>query len=140
MTGPMRSKPTRSALFGALMLALCITLVLPYASIQTGGIMLNTSGSVPTGLYRAAAPEDATYVSFCLRRKHRVFRFYPRYCSPDRAQDRQVLKRIVNRRADGALQVRGDLPNAIDSRILGHIRPEQQRGFWIPLLIWRGLS
>ncbi len=126
----------RIILFGAVVLAVGITLVLPYASLQTSGVMLNTSGSVPTGLYRASAPDTAPYVSFCLRRKHRVFRFYPRYCSPDNLEARQILKRIVTRRADGALRVAGDLPNAIDSRILGHIRPEQQRGFWTPLWLW----
>ena len=131
------SSITRSVLlFGALILAVAVTLVLPYASIQVGGVMLNTSASVPTGLYRAAASEHASYVSFCLRRKHRVFRFYPRYCSPDRPEGRQILKRITERRADGVLYVRGDLPNAIDSLILGHIRPDQQRGFWTPLWIW----
>ena len=133
----MKPKLSRSAiLFGALLLAVVSALALPYASIQTRWVMLNTSASVPTGFYRAAKPETASYVSFCLHRKHRVFRFYKQYCSPDNPQGRQVIKRIIKRRADGALRVRGDLPRSIDSKILGAIQPNQQRGFWKPLLIW----
>ena len=103
---------------------------------QFGWINANPSGSVPVGLYVKASPETAEYVSFCLAPKHQVLKFYDHFCSPDNPGGTRILKRIVERRADGSLIVRGDIAFAIDSQILGPIFKDQISGFWNPLLVW----
>ena len=101
---------------------------------QLGWIIGNPTNSVSPGFYRAAAPERADHVTFCLGTRHRGARFYPRYCSPDLPGGIRILKRVSIRHADGSLTVAGDTPDAIDSRVLGTVRSEEIRGWWKPLL------
>ena len=99
-------------------------------------LTFNRTDSVPIGLYRAVPKDKATYVSFCLRSEHRVFRFYEQYCSPDNLEGTRVLKRVRKAHANGDMIVEGDVYNAIDSRVLGPITPAQQRGYWRALLVF----
>lgn len=107
---------------------------------RRGWINANQSGSVPVGLYIKASPDGAAYVSFCLTKRHSVFAFYARYCSPDNPDGKRIIKRIVERRADGSLVVQGDIEFAIDSKVLGSIDPYQIRGFWNALLVLARIS
>lgn len=99
-------------------------------------LTLNRTSSVPIGLYRAVPKEKASYVSFCLRSEHRVFRFYEQYCSPDNPEGTRILKRLRKAYANGDMRVEGDVFNAIDSRLLGSVTPKQQRGYWRALLVF----
>ena len=101
---------------------------------RAGLLIGNASPSVPRGLYRAASPQDATYVTFCLGPRHRALPPYQALCSPDSPDSPQVIKRITTRHADGSLSVGGDTPRALDSRFLGPVRPDEIRGWWRPLL------
>lgn len=99
-------------------------------------LTLNRTSSVPIGLYRAVPKEKASYVSFCLRSEHRVFRFYEQYCSPDNPEGTRILKRLRKAYANGDMMVEGDVFNALDSRLLGSVTPKQQRGYWRALLVF----
>jgi type IV secretory pathway protease TraF len=121
-------------------IALCATLaatllVLLYVLFPRNVFLVNTTDSVPIGLYIKASPETARYVSFCLRKEHEIYTFYPHYCSADHPDGRGLLKRIHQREEDGALLVAGDTFNAIDTRLIGAVRSSQIRGFWQPLLV-----
>ena len=87
-----------------------------------------------TNTLYAVSPERAGYVSFCLDHRHRNRDYYDRFCSTDRPHGLRILKRIAERRPDGSLIVRGDSPRALDSQLLGPVKPEQIRAWWRPLI------
>ena len=116
-----------------------LTLVILTAGLvnQLGLIIGNPTRSVPPGLYRIAAPDKADHVTFCLGTRHRGKPFYPLYCSPDAPGYIRILKRISEQHPDGSLTVEGDTPDALDSRLLGPIRHQEIRGWWVPLITER---
>ena len=98
------------------------------------GLLLgNASTSVPRGLYVRATPDKATYVTFCLGERHRSGTWYRHLCSPDDPDGVRILKRVGEMR-EGCLIVEGDGPRALDSRVLGPIRTDEIRGWWVPVL------
>ena len=100
----------------------------------SAGLMLgNATPSVPPGLYLKADPADATYVTFCVGRRHGAAEWYGHFCSPDNPAGVPILKRIVGR-GDGNVIVAGDVPRALDSRVLGPVRLNEIRGWWRPLI------
>lgn len=125
-------------LFGKYMwLVLSVSVLISlYVFMPREVLTLNRTSSVPIGLYRAVPKEKASYVSFCLRSEHRVFRFYEQYCSPDNPEGTRILKRLRKAYANGDMRVEGDVFNAIDSRLLGSVTPKQQRGYWRALLVF----
>ena len=98
-----------------------------------GLVLGNASTSVPRGLYVRAAPDKATYVTFCLGERHRSGAWYGHLCSPNDPDGVRILKRVGEMR-EGNLIVEGDEPRALDSRVLGPIRAAEIRGWWIPVL------
>ena len=115
-------------------IAVVIMLTCVFAANKAGLIIGNPTPSVPRGLYYAVSPERAGYVSFCLDHRHRDRDYYDRFCSTDRPRGLRILKRIAERRPDGSLIVRGDSPKALDSRLLGPVKPDQIRAWWQPLI------
>ena len=115
-------------------IAVVIMLVGVFAANKADLIIGNPTTSVPRGLYYAVSPEYAGYVSFCLDHRHRDRDYYDRFCSTDRPRGLRILKRIAERQQDGSLIVRGDSPRALDSRLLGPVRPEQIRAWWKPFI------
>ena len=115
-------------------IAVVIMLIGLFAANKAGLIIGNPTPSVPRGLYYAVSPERAGYVSFCLDHRHRDRDYYDRFCSTDRPHGLRILKRIAERRPDGSLIVRGDSPRALDSQLLGPVKPEQIRAWWRPLI------
>lgn len=124
-----RLAPAGYAIIGAL------TLVALYALLPRGVLTYNLSASVPIGIYRAVPSEKASYITFCLKKEHFFFDFYEGYCSPDRPDGTPIIKRVRRIQSDGSIIVEGDIFNAIDSRILGPITQDQQRGYWHALLV-----
>lgn len=121
----------RPVLVGA---ALSVALLAVIGLAAARGLLLgNTSTSVPRGLYLRAAPDEATYVTFCLGERHRAGGWYRHLCSPDDPDGVRILKRVDERRT-GYVLVEGDGPRALDSRVLGPIRTDEVRGWWIPVL------
>ena len=98
-----------------------------------GRVIVNTSASVPVGLYAAAAPASATFVTFCLPRLPPEVRHDPAFCTPERPAGRPVLKRVHAVTARGVV-VGGDRPDALDSRLFGPLEPALVRGWWRPVL------
>ncbi|MDE0697211.1 MAG: hypothetical protein OXH76_15430 [Boseongicola sp.] len=98
-----------------------------------GLVLGNASTSVPRGLYLRSAPEKATYVTFCLGERHRSGTWYRHLCSPDDPNGVRILKRVGQVRA-GNVIVEGDGPRALDSRVVGPVRADEIRGWWIPVL------
>ena len=122
--------PRRILLGAALFVAVLTGIGLAAAC---GLVLGNAGASVPRGLYLKAAPDKATYVTFCLGERHRSDGWYGHLCSPDDPGGLQILKRVSERRK-GQVIVEGDGPRALDSRILGPIRADEIRGWWVPLL------
>ena len=100
---------------------------------SSGLILANATTSVPRGLYRKAAPETATYVTFCLGSRHAGGKWYRHFCSPDNPDGVPILKR-VGQRLDGQVIVEGDGPRPLDSHVLGPVRLEEIRGWWRPVV------
>ncbi|MYG82086.1 MAG: hypothetical protein F4187_10160 [Gemmatimonadetes bacterium] len=98
-----------------------------------GLVLGNATMSVPRGLYLRAVPDEATYITFCLGERHRSAAWYRRFCSPDNLGGLRILKRIREAR-EGHVIVEGDGPRALDSRILGPVRADEIRGWWIPVV------
>lgn len=96
-------------------------------------ILGNATPSVPRGLYPKADPADVTHVTFCLGRRHGAAEWYGHFCSPDSPAGVRILKRIAER-GDGHVIVAGDMPRALDSRVLGPIRLHEIRGWWRPAI------
>ena len=119
-------------------LPLCLSvaaLLIAVGLANTAGLVIgNSTTSVPRGIYYAAAPARANYVSFCLGRQHRHADYYAYFCSPDHPDGIRILKRIVRHMPDGSLVVQGDSPRALDSRYLGPVHHDQIRGWWRPLI------
>ena len=116
-------------------LAITAMLVSVSAANRAGLVIGNPTPSVPRGLYYAASPEEAEYVSFCLDQRHRERDYFGRFCSSEHQSGFRILKRIAERRPDGSLIVRGDSHRALDSRLLGPVKPQQIRAWWRPLII-----
>ena len=119
------------SLLGAASVAMALSAVGLAAS--SGLLLGNATNSVPRGLYRKADPAAATYVTFCLGARHRSAAWYGRLCSPDDREGVPVLKRVAEMR-EGHVIVEGDGPHPLDSRILGPVRLEEVRGWWVPVL------
>ncbi|MYI69779.1 MAG: hypothetical protein F4103_13900 [Boseongicola sp. SB0673_bin_14] len=119
------------ALLGAASVAMALSAIGVAAS--SGLLLANATTSVPRGLYRKADPADATYVTFCLGARHRPAAWYGRLCSPDDPEGVPVLKRVAEV-LDGHVIVEGDGRDALDSRVLGPVRLEEVRGWWVPVL------
>lgn len=100
---------------------------------SVGLILGNATPSVPRGLYLKADPADATHVTFCLGRRHGAAEWYGHYCSPDSPAGVRILKRIAERPI-GNVIVAGDMPRALDSRVLGPVRLNEIRGWWRPVI------
>lgn len=100
---------------------------------SVGLILGNATTSVPRGLYLKADPADATYVTFCLGHRHGAAEWYGNFCSPDNPAGVRILKRIAERPI-GNVIVAGDLPRALDSRVLGPVRLNEIRGWWRPVI------
>ena len=115
--------------------AVAVTLLAAIGIAASTGLLLgNATTSVPRGLYVRAAPDAATYVTFCLGRRHAAADWYRNFCSPDEPDGVPILKRIGQRRACNVI-VEGDGPRALDSRVLGHVREDEIRGWWVPLVL-----
>lgn len=125
---PSRPGP---ALLGAASVAMALSAIGVAAS--SGLLLANATTSVPRGLYRKADPAAATYVTFCLGERHRTAAWYGHLCSPDDPEGVPVLKRVAEVR-EGHVIVEGDGRDALDSRILGPVRLEEVRGWWVPVL------
>ena len=115
-------------------IATALGLLLIAGANAAGLIIGNATTSVPRGIYRVAAPERATHVTFCLGARHREAAWYPLFCSPDNPGGTRILKRIAARHPEGHLTVEGDTPRALDSRWLGPVRTDEVRGWWRPLV------
>ena len=102
---------------------------------SAGLVLGNATTSVPRGIYLKADPGAATYVTFCLGKRHAAAAWYGLVCSPDNPDGVRILKRLVERR-DGAVIVEGDEPRALDSRVVGPVRLDEIRGWWRPLIRW----
>ncbi len=100
---------------------------------SAGLILGNATPSVPRGLYLKADPADATYVTFCLGRRDGAAEWYGHFCSPANPAGVRILKRIAERPI-GNVMVAGDLPLALDSRVLGPVRLNEIRGWWRPVI------
>lgn len=101
---------------------------------RAGWFTMNWTASAPAGVYLQSAPADATYITFCLERRHAAFRFYDQVCHPDNEEGMRLIKLIETRQPDGDIVVAGRGDIAIDSRLLGSIKPAQIRGWWVPVL------
>ncbi len=99
-------------------------------------ITFNWTASAPVGMYVRTPMERATFVSFCLRQEHTVFVFYDQLCSPTAPDRTALLKAIATRDPDGSLRVQGRGTYAIDSDLLGRVRPSQIQGWWRPFITW----
>ena len=119
------------ALLGAASVVMALSAIGVAAS--SGLLLANATTSVPRGLYRKADPADATYVTFCLGARHRRAAWYGRLCSPDDPEGVPVLKRVAEVRERHVI-VEGDGLDALDSRILGPVRLEEVRGWWVPVV------
>ncbi|MYH58467.1 MAG: hypothetical protein F4145_10840 [Boseongicola sp. SB0675_bin_26] len=115
-----------AALFAALLAAIGL-------AASRGLLLGNASTSVPRGLYLRADPEKATYVTFCLGERHRSGTWYRHLCSPDDPDGVRIFKRVSEMR-EGNVIVEGDGPRALDSRVLGPVRADEIREWWVPVL------
>ena len=121
---------TRMATLAAIPAAALLAAVGIAAS--TGLLLGNATTSVTPGIYMRADPGAATHVTFCLGARHAAAGWYRRFCSPDDPDGTRILKRLAGRRA-GHVTVAGDGDMALDSRVLGPVRLDEIRGWWVPL-------
>ncbi|MDE2772166.1 MAG: hypothetical protein OXI46_00455 [Gemmatimonadota bacterium] len=96
--------------------------------------LVNTTSSVPIGIYVSAPSAEAGFVSFCLPSLPRTVRHNPEICHDGQPDGRPVLKRLKARLERGLI-LRGDRPDALDSRLFGPLSPNLVRGYWRPLVI-----
>jgi type IV secretory pathway protease TraF len=111
-----------------------LVLVMGYIALPRTQFALNTTRSVPIGIYRIVPLAEADFVRFCLARGAAHHAFYIRYCSPDNPDGPRILKRIHGFQRNGDMLVRGDHPRAIDSKIIGPVTLDQQRDYWRALI------
>ena len=122
---------SRPALFAA---ALAVALLSAVGLAASSELILgNATTSVPRCLYRKAAPETATYVTFCLGARHAASEWYRHFCSPDTPDGVRILK-CVRERLDGQVIVESDGPRPLDSHVLGPGRLDEIRGWWRPVV------
>ena len=124
------SRPWRHAVA-----VVAISIILAVAAMFRDQVVLNTGGSVPIGLYIAADPANAEYVTFCLPPLPHRIRFDPALCNPANPNGRPVIKR-VSRVMDGAVLVRGDIPFALDSDLFGALDSTLVRGWWRAVFVY----
>lgn len=120
-----------SALLSAILAAVLLSGI--GLAAWSGLLLGNATTSVPRGFYVRAGPDTATYVTFCLGRRHGAAERYRHFCSPDNPDGLRILKRIGERR-ERQVMVEGDGPRALDSRVLGPVRMDEIRGWWRPLI------
>ncbi|MDE2773166.1 MAG: hypothetical protein OXI46_05605 [Gemmatimonadota bacterium] len=101
--------------------------------------LINTTSSVPIGIYVAAPSAEAGYVSFCLPSLPRTVRYDPGICREGQPAGRTVLKHL-EARSERGLILRGDRPDSLDSRLFGPLSPALVRGYWRPLLTFGMIS
>lgn len=116
---------------------LALAVVLAGAVLARDRWLVNTTPSVPVGIYVAAPPAGAGFVSFCLPSLPRTVRHDPGICREGRPEGRPVLKRL-EARSERGLILSGDRPDALDSRLFGPLSPALVRGYWRPLLTFGG--
>ena len=127
-----RALPLRSSLLAA---AGAVGLLAALGLAASGGLIMgNATTSVPRGLYLQADPDAATYVTFCLGKRHRSREWYKYLCSPDDPDGLRILKRVRERHRDVVI-VDGDGPRVLDSGVLGPVRLDEVRGWWRPLIL-----
>jgi len=129
MTGMPGTGLRRAALAAILAAALLVAVGI---AASKGLLLGNATTSVARGLYMRASPGGATHVTFCLGGRHAAADWYRRFCSPDDPDGVRILKRLDGRRG-GHVTVAGDGPRALDSRVLGPVRLDEIRGWWVPL-------
>ena len=101
-----------SAINNRVVAVVALSLILTVAAMFRDQVVLNTSGSVPVGIYIAADPADAEYVTFCLPPLPHVVCFNSALCSPTNPNGRPVTKRLV-RAIDS--EASGSWPKGVDS-------------------------
>ena len=112
---------------------LTLAVVLAGAVLFRDHWLVNTTPSVPIGIYVAAPPPKAGFVSFCLPSLPPSVWHDPGICRQGQPDGRPVLKRL-EARSERGLILRGDSPDALDSRLFGPLSPVLVRGYWRPLL------
>ena len=128
-----------SAIDKRVVAVVALSLILTVAAMFRDQLVLNTGSSVPVGVYIAADPADAEYVTFCLPPLPHGVRFDPALCSPVNPNGRPVIKRVTGV-MDGALHVRGDIPSALDSDLFGAPRFNPGSGMVAPCIRIRQLT
>ena len=128
----MLALPSRPSLLAAAGAAVALAGIGIAAS--SGLILGNATTSVPRGIYLRADPEVATYVTFCLGKRHGSGEWYRYLCSPDDPDGVRILKRVRERRGAEVI-VEGDVPRALDSDALGPVRLDEIRGWWRPMIL-----
>ena len=116
---------------------LTLVVVLASAILSRDHWLVNITPSVPIGIYVAVPSAEADFVSFCLPSLPPSVWHDPGICSEGRPTGRPVLKRF-EARSDRGLILRGDRPDALDSRLFGPLSPALVRGYWRPLLTTSG--
>jgi type IV secretory pathway protease TraF len=94
---------------------------------------------VPLGIYRAADPVYATYISFCVTpsQAKRISQLTStQFCTTEESRLPQMIKKIAAINKYNHYTVKGQTALAIDSRYLGPIEQTQIIGFWKPLWVW----
>ena len=125
---PIERLLTRAAVFipAALMLVCaCIASV----SLGRDRLLINTSRSVPPGLYVRADPSAAGFATFCLPELPAWVEHDRALCSVDNPSGTPVIKRVVAKVDQGVI-LRGDGRFALDSRVFGPLSHDRILGFW----------
>ena len=94
---PGRFKLPTSSRFRAPVLALAFTSLAAFGLCAWGGVRLNSTGSLPVGLYRVSAAADANLVEFCPPEPLSRLSVVRRYRNPGNCPDGDspLLKPIV---------------------------------------------
>ena len=117
--------------FGAALTLLVVSWATLHLWQPSRFVIVNTSPSVPVGIYIRAEPDDAEYLSFCVSQTDiNAGRADERFCTVEGKEGVSILKHIHARRADGSYWVLGDHPRALDSRSLGWVSLEKIKNFW----------
>jgi conjugative transfer signal peptidase TraF len=126
---PGRFELPRASRLTAPALALAVTSIAAFGLCAWGGVRLNTTGSLPLGLYRVSTAADANLVEFCPPEPYSQLSVVRQYRNPGNCPDGDspLMKPIVARSGDvvilskSGLQVNGILlrntaPRSQDSK------------------------
>ncbi len=92
-------------------------------------LLINTSQSVPPGLYVRADPSAAGFVTFCLPELPAWVKHDRSLCGVDNPPGTPVIKRIIAEVDQGVI-LRGGGTFALDSRVFGPLPRDRIVGFW----------